>query len=387
MEIGLLNEIPQDIFTDLEQIGSGSFSDIFTATYIKTKTKVALKISIKSNDEEYLKREIDIHKSLHHPFICKYFTDIETEHLMIIAMEFIEGTNSLDYVNQYKGLPVEEAQNIFSQLVIVMEYMHEKNVSHRDLKLENIMIDKYAHIRLIDFGFSSLNTMMTTCCGSIPYCAPEILSGQNYTKSADIWSLGIILYAILQGYLPFYNSNINMLAIIICSNEPYFTSSMDPSARDLIIKMLIKDPEQRITLNEIKEHPFVKQSKLFQINYKQLFSPTPLENDNYKRSSLKISRQVNSNALIQQINGNIDHLHIAKSSTCLTFNFALTQHQKNCYHMRSRRTSNDFSKNHVEEDLHEKITHLSDNIDDCIMNRSDFAFNLNKLIEMAYINL
>ena len=230
-----------------------------------------------------------------------------------------------------------------------MEYMHEKNVSHRDLKLENIMIDKYAHIRLIDFGFSSLNTMMTTCCGSIPYCAPEILSGQNYTKSADIWSLGIILYAILQGCLPFYHSNINMLAFIICSNEPYFTPSMDPSARDLIIKMLIKDPEQRITLNEIKEHPFVKQSKLFQINYKQLFSPTPLENDNYKRSSLKIPRQVNSNALIQQINGSIDHLHIDKSSTCLTFNFALTQHQKNCYHMRSRRTSNDFSKSEPKE--------------------------------------
>lgn len=116
-------------------------------------------------------------------------------------MELIEGTNLLQYVNQNHGLKINEVQNIFSQLIIAIEYLHnELNISHRDLKLENVMLD---------FGFSSIKkNIMSTLCGSIPYCAPEVLKCQTYTKEADIWCLGVILYSLVSGKLPFFCSNL-----------------------------------------------------------------------------------------------------------------------------------------------------------------------------------
>lgn len=373
MDIGLLKEIPQDIFMDLEQIDSGSFSDIFTATHIKTKTKVVLKVSIKSNGIDFLEKEANIHKCLHHPFICKYFSNFETEHLFIIVMELVEGTNLLNLVNKHKGLPIQEAQNIFAQLIIVIEYLQEMNISHRDLKLENILIDKYGHISMIDFGFSSLNAMMSTCCGSVPYCAPEILSGKTYTNSADIWSLGIILFALLQGYLPFFHKNINVLALIICHNEVYFPSSMDLIACDLIGKMLVKDPAKRISIDEIKNHPFIKQNKLFRIDYKKLFSPMSREN---------------------ALTGNLPLICVPKKThnslnmTKNVFNLSKRRYQRNMFYMKLRyHSTNEIATKHIETDLQEQITAQSDNVDDTILRRNDFALNLNKLIEMAYIKL
>lgn len=372
MNLGLLNELPKELFFDFKQIDSGSFSDIFVATHLKTKTKVALKISLKHNDIEYLQREANIHKSLHHPFICQYFADFETENLFLIAMELVEGTNLLELVNKYKGLHINEVKSIFSQLIIVMEYMHEINISHRDLKLENIMIDKYGHIRLIDFGFSSLDTIMTTCCGSIPYCAPEILLGNSYTKSADIWSLGIILYTLIQGFLPFYHNNIKMLVNNICSNGVYFPPSFDATARGLIEKMLVKDPKKRISLDEIKKHHFVEQEKLFLIDYKNLFAPTLNEADSKKKTQLPPIPLKANNSM---------------SLTKNIFNLKMRKNCKKGYNIRVRHHSTNEITCQTEAILHGKIISQSDSIDENILCRNDFAFNLNKLIEFAYIKL
>ena len=308
MNYKYIDEVPQDLFTSIQEIDSGTFSDIFSAVHLKTNSKVALKILLKNNDEEEmnaLKLELEINKTLHHPFICKYFTDIETEHLKIIVMELIEGENALDYVNKTRGLPLQKALNIFSQLIIAIEYLHnEAHITHRDLKLENVMIDKYDHIRLIDFGFSSLNVMMTTCCGSIPYCAPEILSDQKYTNSADIWSLGIILFALIDGNLPFYHANINTLALMICQNEVKFSPNFRSLAiQDLLQRMLTKDPGKRIKIDEIKRHPVMAQQRLLQIDYRQLLhsvQENPFNFTSQKFNEYKIA--------------------LAKSSTCIQFN-------------------------------------------------------------------
>ena len=305
MTLQFLNEISNQTFSDFKQIGSGSYSTIFSATHVPTNSRVALKISLKNDDEEYMKllyQELDIQKSLNHPFICRYFMNFETEHLIVIVLELIEGINLLDYVNKNKGLKPSEAQNIFSQLIIAVEYLHnECNISHRDLKLENVMLDLYGHIRLIDFGFSSQKQLMTTICGSVPYCAPEVLECQEYTHEADIWSLGIILYCLISGHLPFYHQNISKLACIICRNDPTYPSTFGPLARDLVSRLLIKDPSLRITIEEIKDHAFISNSSIFQINYKKLFSPRKASEDDQINDDNKVVDTV-QNAQIEEPN-------------------------------------------------------------------------------------
>ncbi|KAK8876425.1 hypothetical protein M9Y10_006632 [Tritrichomonas musculus] len=374
MMLEFINEIPNDTFSDLKQIGSGTYSCIFSSIHVPTDTRVALKVCLKSDDSEYMKivdQELSIHKSLNHPLICKYFTDFETEHLTVVAMELIEGIDLLEYVNQNSGLQLKEAQSIFSQLVIAIEYLHvEHNISHRDLKLENIMVDKYGHIRLIDFGFSSPKSLMSTICGSIPYCAPEVLECQSYTKEADIWSLGIILYSLSTGNLPFYNTNINKLVNIICKYSPIYPSSIDPMARDLISRLLIKDPEQRISIEEIKTHPFISNARLLQLNYKQLFSEKHEMKNEFvplikKEARIKASK---SNPTIDKYRTNPTYLELKRQRRYISL-------------MSSNITINTLPITK----LHKIVTKNTDNVVDLILMRKDFSSNLNKLIELAIL--
>lgn len=424
MALQYLNEIPPGLFSDYKQIGSGTYSTIFSALHIKTNTQVALKISLKNNDEEYMKilyQEISIHKSLNHPFICRYFSDIETDHLLIVIIELIEGTNLLDLVNKNRGLQMNEVQNIFSQLLIAVEYLHnECNISHRDLKLENVMIDNFGHIRLLDFGFSSPKFLMSTICGSIPYCAPEVLECQEYTKEADIWSLGIILYCLISGHLPFYHQNITKLANLICMTEPIYPSIFDHLSRDLISRLLIKDPTQRITFDEIKGHAFISHASLFQIDYKQIFSPikvdldieteteteTDVQNSEEKKRTKNIQfvtfeqnnenfihpnqarrfSQVNNIAQIKPANKTINHIkfsnsnpNIGKDKIVSCYPIARLQRRKLLTSCSSSLSSPQFSK------LQKIVTLESDNVDHLIVSRKDFPANLNKLIEASLL--
>lgn len=377
MRSGFFDEIPHGMFSDFIQIGSGSFSDIFTATHVQTNTKVALKIMFKTDDQEEMKsiqQEVQINKTLDHPFVCKFFTEIETEHLIIIVMELIEGTNTLDYVNQNSGLPNTEAQNLFAQLVIAIEYLHnEVHITHRDLKLENIMLDRFGHIRLIDFGFSSVNTMMSTCCGSIPYCAPEILLEQKYTNAADIWSMGVILYAFIEGNLPFYHSNMNALATMICQHEVAFSNTFGEDVKDLIRRMLMKDPEQRITIDEIKRHPYISNEKLLQIDYKNLLSSQQLS------SEAPINLACNRSS---QLYNNFIYARLFKNSSS---NFQTgTKLQKKGFPM--IRNSPSSSVTQSDHDIVVGRNSAAESLNESILSRKDFPLRLNNCIERSLMD-
>lgn len=362
MHYRFLSEIPKEEYILIEQIGLGTFSDIFSATHLKTNSKVALKIFLKNNSQEYDKtidQEVKINKSLHHPFICKFFTEFETDHLNVIVMELIEGQTLLDYVNQSHGLPPPEVSNFFAQLLIAIEYLHdEAHITHRDLKLENIMVDDSGHIRLIDFGFSTKNSLMSTLCGSIPYCAPEVLTGQLYTRASDIWSMGIILYALFDGNLPFFHHNTNVLVSMICNNELRIPDTFDGALKDLLIRMLDKDPEKRIKVDEIKQHPFVSHEKLLLIDYKQLFNPTEKPHE-VIHTSMTTSQVIENNKLSEN-----ENVESKKRSGFLRFTNSMS--------------------NEAIEILHEKITLKTDDVDLSIENRRNFAHNLTKLIESAF---
>lgn len=247
-------------FIIFKQIGTGSFASVYLAQHFKLHYPVAIKIFQKDFMEEYVQNAFKIAKSIRHPFICQCFDIFKNQRdETCVLMEYIEGMTLLDYANIKSSISESEIQILFGQLVIAVEYLHKHNIIHRDLKCENIMVDNYNNIRLIDFGFSCHNVELhSTVCGSPAYLAPEIIQSENYGVSVDIWSLGIILYAIKYRQLPFENSNFTKLFHLITSTDPFFPPDIEtsPNLMDLIKKLLTKQPNKRITIDEIKKHPF-----------------------------------------------------------------------------------------------------------------------------------
>jgi serine/threonine protein kinase len=157
---------------------------------------------------------------MHHPFVTELFQALDDDTNYYLVMEFVEHGNMLDYVNLNGRVNEDQARRFFTQLIWVLEYLHfERKVAHRDLKCENVLLDRYDNIRLIDFGlstaFSDLNPQLATACGSPAYAAPEMVKGNQYTKSADIWSAGILLFAVCTGYLPFDDDNVERMLLKI----------------------------------------------------------------------------------------------------------------------------------------------------------------------------
>ncbi|KAK8861080.1 hypothetical protein M9Y10_012775 [Tritrichomonas musculus] len=249
-----------------KNIGSGSFASVWAAQHVISKSPVAIKVIVKSSISSAvavtrLQREIALLKQMEHPFIAEFFQVIENDEYYFLVMEYVQNGNLLDYVNNNGRLSEDQARRYFGQLVSVLEYLHEeKKVAHRDLKCENVLLDKYNNIRLIDFGLSNIFTddspELSTACGSPAYVAPEMILRNPYTISADIWSSGILLFAIIAGHLPFDDENVQRLLHKIVYSDVSYPSFMSAQLVDLLSKMLCKDPNNRITLEKIKEHPW-----------------------------------------------------------------------------------------------------------------------------------
>lgn len=258
---------------------TNSFSAIFTARHVETNRQVCLKRFRKNYMNEALiiqvRNEIDLLSRIRNPYIVQYIGYIENETHITIVIEQIQGKTLLQFVDDSGGLIEYEAQNIFIHICIAIYFLHSTcKIAHRDLKLENIMIpDNSDDIpKIIDFGVSKefyeetanssdFKPLMSTLCGSFPYCAPEIIKGGPYTKSIDIWSAGIILYTILTSELPFQDENEMQLAMKILHEEPIYPSHLTQNSLDLLQKMLNKDPTQRITIEHILRHPWINSSE------------------------------------------------------------------------------------------------------------------------------
>jgi serine/threonine protein kinase len=203
---------------------------------------------------------------LEHPFIAEFFQVREDPAHFFLIMEYVEHGNLLDYVNDNGPLTEDQARRYFSQLISVLDYLHnEKRVAHRDLKCENVLLDRYNNIRVIDFGlsnmFSEAAPNLQTACGSPAYAAPEMVMGSAYTQSADVWSAGILLYSIVVGYLPFDDENVQTLLRQIVYSEVEYPRHLSPQLVDLLRKMICKDPRTRISSAMIKNHPWFSQTE------------------------------------------------------------------------------------------------------------------------------
>lgn len=281
-----------------DQIGCGGFSSVWRASHSIVNKDVAVKVVKKSSIESQLEktrfqREISILKQMEHPFIAEFFEVIETQDAFYLVMEYVENGNLLDFVNANGRLSEDQARRYFAQLFSVLEYLHTvKKIAHRDLKCENVLLDRHNNIRVIDFGLSNVFTYHTpqliTSCGSPAYISPEMVKGQKYTKITDVWSAGIMLYAVMAGGLPFDDTNVNKILQKIVYSEVQYPTYFSKCLVDLMQKMICKDPEKRITLDKIKEHPWFSQTQ-----YSSLITQLiPYNDNNSEGNEIQIDREI-----------------------------------------------------------------------------------------------
>lgn len=248
-----------------QKLGSGTFGVVRLATHIITGEKVAVKILdkykiLKEADKRRLEREIKILKVLRHNNIVHLYNVIQTSSTIYLVMEYVDGKELFEYIVHKRRLSELEACKFYQQLISGVEYLGKLRVAHRDLKPENLLLDKKKNIKIVDFGLSNVyrnNELLLTACGSPCYAAPEMLSGKRYNGlQVDIWSSGIVLYAMICGTLPFEDPDNNTLYKKIKQGIFKIPEFVSDKAKDILHRILNIDPAKRYTVEQIKSHPW-----------------------------------------------------------------------------------------------------------------------------------
>ncbi|XP_078048196.1 serine/threonine-protein kinase MARK2-like isoform X3 [Augochlora pura] len=243
----------------LKTIGKGNFAKVKLAKHVPTGKEVAIKIIDKTqlnpNSLQKLFREVRIMKMLDHPNIVKLFQVIETEKTLYLVMEYASGGEVFDYLVLHGRMKEKEARAKFRQIVSAVQYCHQKKIIHRDLKAENLLLDSEMNIKIADFGFSNEFTpgnKLDTFCGSPPYAAPELFQGRKYDgPEVDVWSLGVILYTLVSGSLPFDGSTLRELRERVLRGKYRIPFYMSTDCENLLKKFLVLNPTKRASLETI----------------------------------------------------------------------------------------------------------------------------------------
>lgn len=214
-------------------------------------------------DVERVSREIHILKLIRHPNIIQLYEIIETPKKLYLIMEYASGGELFEYIVKNNKLNEVEACLLFHQIVAGIEYIHKLHIVHRDLKPENLLLDEKNSIKIVDFGLSNtykLDETLKTACGSPCYAAPEMIAGKLYKGiEVDIWSAGVILFAMICGYLPFEDSNTSQLYKKILAGDCKYSKSISRKAKDFLKGILNIDPNKRFTISDIRAHNWYKQ--------------------------------------------------------------------------------------------------------------------------------
>mmetsp|Transcript_6518 Transcript_6518/g.16554 ORF Transcript_6518/g.16554 Transcript_6518/m.16554 type:complete len:588 (-) Transcript_6518:6-1769(-) len=249
-------------------LGIGAFGKVKLAEHVTTGHKVAVKILNRAkivalDMTEKVKREINILQRCTHPHIIRLYEVIDTPTDIFVVMEYVSNGELFDYIVSKGRLAPDEARHFFHQIVSGVEYCHYHHIVHRDLKPENLLLDADNNIKIADFGLSNVmrdGEFLRTSCGSPNYAAPEVISGHLYAgPEVDVWSCGVILYALLCGSLPFDDESIPNLFKKIKSGMYSLPSHLSQLARDLIPRMLVVDPMKRVTVPEVRAHAWFQQ--------------------------------------------------------------------------------------------------------------------------------
>lgn len=253
-----------------KKIGSGTFGNVkrksqTVARHIPTGRQVAIKIMNKQiikrqHMGEKVQREIKLLKKFSHHNIIRVYELINTPANFYLVMEYVSGGDIYSLLERKGKMSEQEVRGYFYQIVAGIEYCHYHRVTHRDIKPENLLLDTQGNVKIADFGLVNImrdGEFCRTSCGSPNYAAPEVINGNKYCgPEIDVWSIGVVTYALLAGVLPFDEPNIPALFAKIRTASYKIPRHFSPLARDLIMRMLNPDPIERITINQLKEHPW-----------------------------------------------------------------------------------------------------------------------------------
>ena len=254
-----------------QEIGSGAFGKVLLGRHITTDEKVAIKILDKiklsktPDDYQLVKQELSILKIVKHKYIVRLFEILETSRYIFIVMEYCEGGDIMNYIISKGRLSENESLKFFHQLINALFYLHSQSIAHRDVKIDNLLLDSNKDLKLIDFGLSTKykeDELLNQPCGTIVYAAPEVLDYKDYHGMlADVWSCGIVLYGMLSGFLPFGDSDDEINKKMVLSGRIKMPNFFSEGAINLLKHMLDINPLTRFTLDDIMEHPWFNKIK------------------------------------------------------------------------------------------------------------------------------
>ncbi|KAK4048521.1 hypothetical protein OIV83_004689 [Microbotryomycetes sp. JL201] len=295
----------------LQTLGEGEFGKVKLGIHSERWGEdVAIKLIKRGNVDtaqrgEKVRREIEVLKAVRHPNIVRLYDVIETEKYIGIVLEYASGGELFDHILAHRYLKERDAARMFAQLISGVAYLHAKGVVHRDLKLENLLLDRNRNCIITDFGFANrfrdpTVDLMATSCGSPCYAAPELVvqEGKYIGTAVDVWSCGVILYAMLAGYLPYDDDpnnpegdNINLLYKYIINTALTFPDWITQEPRELLLMMLVPDPAKRCTIQDVMNHSWLKRFRpAFEKSVEELERQAQ-EMEIFKRQALEAQKQ------------------------------------------------------------------------------------------------
>jgi len=280
---------PRD-FDILGVIGKGSFGSVYLARQKKTKKIFAMKVLGKEhikmrNEQQHIMAERNVLKSnVNHPFLVSLHFSFQTKDKLYFILDYVNGGELFTHLQREKNFSESRARFYAAEIGCALGYLHQNNIIYRDLKPENLLLDRYGHIVMTDFGLCkqgiALKDTTSTFCGTPEYLAPEVIQKKAYDKTVDWWCLGSVLYEMLFGLPPFYSKNQKEMYDRILHQPLSISSMASPHSKDILKKLLHKDRHQRLgakrDFDEIKEHPFfesINWEKLVKREVKPSFIP------------------------------------------------------------------------------------------------------------------
>ncbi|XP_076844047.1 serine/threonine-protein kinase BRSK1 isoform X1 [Brachyhypopomus gauderio] len=277
-------------------LGKGQTGLVKLGIHCITGQKVAIKIVNREKLSESVlmkvEREIAILKLIEHPHVLKLHDVYENNKYLYLVLEHVSGGELFDYLVKKGRLTPKEARKFFRQIISALDFCHIHSICHRDLKPENLLLDEKNNIRIADFGMASLqvgDSLLETSCGSPHYACPEVIRGEKYDgRRADVWSCGVILFALLVGALPFDHDNLRQLLEKVKSGLFHMPHFIPPDCQALLRGMIEVDPEKRLTLEDIQKHawyqagrnePCLEQPPPRRVCVKRILSLTELDPD------------------------------------------------------------------------------------------------------------